>query len=140
MKKNSGDPELLPQFLRFAAVGALGFGVDAGTLMLAVHTLSLNLYFGRLISFLTAASFTWALNRRVTFRTVASRSYFGEWLRFLLSNSVGGLVNFGVYAGMIHELSLARQAPYLAVAAGSIAGLFVNFSLTKVFVFRASHA
>jgi len=125
------------QFLRFAIVGCVGFGVDAAVLTIVVATLGVNLYVGRIVSFLTAATATWALNRRFTFSDAASASPATEWLRFVLSNTLGGGVNFGIYSWLVADYAVVHELPVLGVACGSIAGMLVNFSLTKIFVFRS---
>ena len=79
------------QFFRFCLVGVLGFAVDASTLtiMLAANA---GLFWGRAVSYLAAASCTWALNRRWTFDDRSSRGA-RQWAKFLAVNSCGGLVN-----------------------------------------------
>lgn len=129
---------MIQQFFMFALVGAAGFFVDAGTLLFAHHVLGLNLYAGRVLSFLTAATFTWQLNRKLTFRDAASSSgALTQWLKFLSANAIGGLINLGVYAVLIARLPVAREHPVLAVAAGSISGLVFNFAISRLVVFRA---
>jgi putative flippase GtrA len=128
---------LTQQFLRFAVVGVLGFIIDAGVLAVAVHWLHWGLYAGRAVSFLLAVTATWVLNRNYAFHATASQSRLAEWLRYLLSNAVGGSVNLGSYALLIHQSATLRETPTLAVALGSIAGMLVNFTLMKVFVFRS---
>jgi putative flippase GtrA len=129
---------MIQQFLMFAVVGTLGFFVDAGALLFAYHVLGANLYTGRLLSFVVAATFTWQLNRKVTFRgSAATDSAFKQWLKFLSTNAVGGLVNLGVYAVLIVRVPFAREHPVVAVACGSIAGLFFNFIAARIVVFRA---
>ncbi|MET0659339.1 MAG: GtrA family protein [Steroidobacteraceae bacterium] len=132
---------IVQQFLMFALVGTAGFFVDAGTLLFAYHVLGSNLYSGRVLSFLTSATFTWQLNRQLTFRG-ASRSgnAWKQWLKFLSANAVGGLLNLGVYGVLIARVPMAREHPVLAVACGSIAGLFFNFVASRIVVFRAHHA
>lgn len=125
------------QFLRFAMVGAAGFGVDAGTLYAAMHYAGANHYVGRLISYLAAASFTWALNRRYTFHANRSSGKLLEWIRFLISNSAGGLLNYGTYAVLVASVSTVFAHPVLGVAAGSFAGLLANFALSRQFVFTS---
>jgi len=63
-----GRLEELTRFLRFALVGTIGFVVDASVLRLVVAIFAINLYAGRLVSFLAAATVTWLLNRTFTFR------------------------------------------------------------------------
>jgi putative flippase GtrA len=123
------------QFLRFAIVGAAGFVVDAGCLYLVVHELGGGLYIGRLVSYLTAASFTWALNRRYTFGSRSNDKLSREWLRFLAANAVGGLINYSVYAVLVSASEVVSMWPVIGVAAGSLAGLIANFILSRRFVF-----
>jgi putative flippase GtrA len=116
-------------------VGAAGFLVDAGVLQLAMF-LATGLYLGRLVSYLAAATFTWFLNRHYTFAATRSNARGGEWSRFLAANAIGGLVNYSVYAAMVAGFSRIAALPALGVAAGSIAGLVINFTLSKRLVFR----
>lgn len=126
------------QFLRFAIVGAAGFLVDAGTLHLAVREIGAGLYTGRVLSYFAAATFTWWLNRRYTFRNRRNGNRAREYLAFLAANAVGGLLNYTVYAISINASNLARDWPIIAVAAGSLTGLVSNFILSKRFVFGRS--
>ena len=129
--------ELLRQFFIFGLIGTAGFVVDSSTLYLAMGLLGLDHYSGRVVSWFVAATFTWAMNRRFTFSD--SRPPFRQWLAFLASQAVGGLVNFGIYAAMVTFIPLVAEHPVLGVAAGAIAGLFFNFSASKYVVFRRHH-
>ena len=123
------------QFLSFAAIGAAAFLVDAGVLYFGLHALGLGFYAGRLLSWTSAATFTWYLNRRLTFRTAARERPWRQWGRFLIANSVGGLVNYGVYAALVATVPWVREWPVAGVAAGSLAGLGVNFIASRRLVF-----
>jgi len=123
------------QFLRFALVGAAGFGVDAAALMFATRVLDLDLYSGRLVSYLCAATFTWICNRRFTF-AVRDGAPVVQWLRFLGANAFGGVVNYGIYAALVTFTAIGAAWPVLGVAAGSLAGLAFNFFVSKYWVFR----
>lgn len=129
------------EFLRFAAVGVIGLFADMAALSLALKLLGLDVYGGRVFSFLVAATTTWALNRRFTFTSSASRAGFGspvlQWLRFLGANALGGAVNYAVYAALVTFTTLGAALPVLAVAPGSIAGLVFNFTISKLWVFKA---
>ncbi len=129
--------ELLRQFFIFGLIGTAGFVVDSSTLYLAMGLLGLDHYSGRVVSWFVAATFTWAMNRRFTFSD--SRPPFRQWLAFLASQAVGGLVNFGIYAAMVTFMPVVAEHPVLGVAAGAIAGLFFNFSASKYVVFRRHH-
>ncbi len=123
------------QFLRFAVIGAFGFGVDAGVLWLAMAAGS-GFHAGRVLSFLVAVSFTWALNRRHSFQPRHGDDRFGEWLRYLLAMLVGGAVNLAASFASYHYFEVVRLWPILAVAVGSVAGMLVNFFAARQFVFR----
>jgi putative flippase GtrA len=127
------------RFLRFAIVGTLGFAVDAGVLALALHSGLAGFHAGRCLSFLAAASFTWALNRRFTFADrAASRGSRGtQWARYVAAMSAGAAVNYAVYALVLAWAGYTALIAPFAVAAGSIAGLGVNFSAARWFVFAA---
>jgi len=124
------------QFLLFSIVGVIGFVVDATTLYVALGVLGANLYSGRVLSYLVAATVTWALNRRYTFSAQRSTQPVSEWGRFLAANAVGGVINYLTYAILVTLVPFAARHPVLGVAAGSLAGLTVNFTLSRTVVFR----
>lgn len=122
------------RFVRFALVGAAGFLVDVAALY-GAFAMGLGLYSGRAVSYLSAATFTWAVNRRFTFAASAPPS-FTEWLRFVLANTSGGMVNYLTYAALVTWGSGLLSHPAPAVACGSIAGLVVNYIASSRLVFR----
>ena len=126
------------ELFRFTLIGAAGFLIDAGALMLATKGLGLGLYSGRAFSYLCAATFTWICNRRFTFAPVEQRHPLIEWLRFLGANAIGGAVNYGTYAALVTFTALGAAWPVLGVAAGSLAGLVFNFAASKFWVFKRS--
>jgi putative flippase GtrA len=119
--------------LRFAVVGAIGFVVDVAALHLFAQALGAGLYLGRVFSFVVAASVTWYLNARFTFRV--GRLSVAQWGRFLAANSSGAAVNYGVYAALIAAGGVPREVPAVAVGCGSLAGLALNFLASRHFVF-----
>lgn len=123
------------QFFRFALVGTVGFVVDLSALQLSLHVLGLDVYVGRGLSYLCAASSTWIMNRYFTFAAERTAGLWREWGRFLMSNAAGGAVNLSVYAAMVSSGLPIVSAPWLALAAGSLAGLFFNFFASRKFVF-----
>lgn len=126
------------EFLSFAVVGAAGFVVDVVVLYLLAPLL--GWYGARVLSFLAAATATWALNRRYTFSARrannGSGSVLREYLGYLVTMLGGAVVNYGAYVLVLHEMSGA-WAPALGVALGSCAGLVVNFLSARYLVFRA---
>lgn len=124
--------------LRFAVIGALGMPVDWCALHLWLH-LGTGPYFGRVLAWLVAATFTWAGNRYFTFADSRARGPIGaagEWLRFLAANAVGGLVNVGLYSVMLRFAPPPFNDLNLAFVCGVLLGLVFNFVLSKKMVFR----
>ncbi|QFZ82351.1 MULTISPECIES: GtrA family protein [Variovorax] len=123
------------EFLSFAVVGAAGFVVDVVVLYLLAPLL--GWYGARVLSFLAAATATWALNRRYTFSARRSDgSVLREYLGYLVTMLGGAVVNYGAYVLVLHWAT-GQWAPAAGVALGSCAGLGVNFLSARYLVFRA---
>jgi putative flippase GtrA len=127
---------VLMEFLRFGVVGTIGFAVDTAVLYAGL-ALGLGLYGGRAVSYLVAATTTWALNRLWTFRGRGEGPAHQQWALFLLVNLIGFAMNYGTYAALIAFVPMVAAHPVLGVAAGAIAGMFGNFVLSRQLVFRA---
>jgi putative flippase GtrA len=123
------------QFLRFGVVGAAGFVVDASVLYALLTWTGAGFYIGRLGSYLAAATATWYLNRTFTFADHARRQPLRQWMRFLAVNAGGGAVNYAVYTSFVLHWPREPWSPLAGVAAGSLAGLIVNFNLSRRLVF-----
>ena len=124
------------RLLRFALVGVAGFGVDWACLSLFLW-LGAGFPLGRALSFLCAVTSTWLLNRRWTF-TSTDPLLLHQFVRFVSANAAGGALNYGVSVLLVITLpNLFGAYPALAVAAGSLAGLAANFTLSKRFVFAS---
>ncbi len=132
--KSLARTETARQFLRFGLIGTGGFVVDTSVLYFVMGVVGLDHYSGRAASWFVAATFTWAMNRRFTFAD--TRPPFRQWIAFLAANAFGGAVNYAVYATLVTFVDAVAQTPVLGVAAGSIAGLFFNFTASKLVVFR----
>lgn len=125
---------LLAQFLRFGVVGGVTFLVDAAT----VYALrgSLGLYRAGLVSYVVAATFSWALNRAWTFADADRGAAHRQWAMFLATNLVGFALNRGTFFALIAYSAFCAANPILPVGAGAIAGMFTNFGLSRRLVFR----
>lgn len=126
--------DVAAQFLRFGVVGVVGFLFDTAT----VYALrgSLGLYGAGIAAYVVAASVNWALNRMWTFRGRGGGAAHRQWARYMLTNTVGFILNRGTYAALVTVSALCAAQPVLAVAAGAIAGMGVNFTLSRRVVFR----
>lgn len=124
---------LLPLFLRFGVVGFCGFLVDLGVVYATRRWL--GLYLAGLISYLAANGCNFLLNRQWTFARRERQPIFRQWLVFLLATLPGLVFNRGTYAALIAFSPLVTHHPYLAVIAGSIAGMVANFLMAHRVVF-----
>src|SRR3954451_24459015 len=124
------------EIIKFGIVGVVGLGVDIAVLYLCLDISGLGLYASRVVSYLAAATTTWALNRAFTFSGNHAGKIHHQWARFVAVNAFGGAVNYGVYAALIASGDPFTAYPALAVAAGSLSGLFFNFTASKKLVFR----
>ncbi len=131
----------IPPFLRFAFVGALGFLVDLAMLWVGLDLLGLDVYLARLLCFAVTVTFTWALNRHLTFGDRRARDLAGmarEWLKFVSVNAIGLAVNYAVYAALVTWGEGWLASPYVAAGCGSIAGLGFNYLASSRLVFGAA--
>jgi putative flippase GtrA len=126
---------LLIQFAMFGTVGLVGFIVDTAT----VYGLrrAVGLYVAGAAAYFTGASTTWFCNRFWTFRHLAGRDrWHVQWARFLTANLGGFVINRGVYALLVTFVDVAAREPVIAVFAGAVAGVTLNFNLSRKMVFR----
>ncbi|SEI80467.1 GtrA family protein [Frateuria terrea] len=121
----------------FAIGGVLGLVVDAGTVQALVVWGGWNPYLARVLSFLLAATVTWAWNRRHTFaHRDSGHSAAAEWLHWLALMGVGACVNYAIYAALLLAFEPLRRWPALPAAAGSAVAALVNFSTARGVLFR----
>ena len=125
---------VLVQFLRFGTVGVAGFVVDTATVYATKGML--GLYGAGTVAYLTAATTTWLCNRLWTFRGSGSGPAHRQWLTFLATNLLGFTLNRGTYFILVTVSATCIHYPVLAVAAGAVVGMFLNFHLSRSVVFR----
>lgn len=125
---------MVAQFARFGVVGLVGLVIDTATVYGLRH--SLGLYGAGMAAYVVAATVNWMLNRNWTFRGQGSGPAHLQWGMFMITNLAGFVLNRGTYAILVTFVAAAASQPVIATAAGSIAGMFVNFSLSRRLVFR----
>jgi len=121
----------------FIVSGVLGLIVDASIVQLMVREFGMNPYGSRMVSFLCAATVTWAFNRRFTFAGRSHGSRRRQLARYLVAMAAGFALNYGIYAAGVWLFPLVRAWPALGVAAGSAAAAVVNFFSSKYLIFRS---
>lgn len=127
-------PVMLREAYRFSLVGGLGFVVDAGLLALFTKVMGLNPFGWRLVSFLAAATVTWILHRTYTF-AATGLPWRSQWLKFILFNGLGALLNFAVYFALLLYGLAPLNDPLVAVTISAIIAWIFNFIVSKYLVF-----
>jgi putative flippase GtrA len=126
----------LGRFSSFAAVGFAGFIIDATILSTLVHLGHWHHYGARALSFATAVTVTWYLNRRWVFsRTSNLRREYGAYFGV---QTLGAAINLGTYALMIAAIPPLARYPVLPLAAGAVLALLFNYSAAGRWVFTPS--
>ena len=129
-----GKRTVVAQFIRFGGVGAVGFIIDTATVYGTRHTL--GLYGAGVLAYIVAASVNWLLNRVWTFRGQGTGPAHRQWAMFMVTNLAGFVLNRGTYAILVTFMAEAARQPVIGTAAGAIAGMFINFGLSRRVVFR----
>ncbi|MBI3350390.1 MAG: GtrA family protein [Burkholderiales bacterium] len=125
---------LRSQLLRFGLVGCVGFVTDAG-LTVGFHSgLGLGEAPARVLAFVVAATVTWWLNRRFTFRVQSGAS---SWLRYVAITSAGAVINIACYLGVVRALGTQPMHLLAGVAVGSVVAMGFNFWVSRNWVFAA---
>jgi len=124
------------QFFKFGIVGAFGFIVDWVMLHVGIDGLHLNRYWAALFSFPFAVTFTWIGNRVFTFRNAKREKAAQQLAKFVTVCAIGLVFNRGTYSLLVSTLPLAYTYPVIGLLAGTAAGMFFNFFVSKKLVFR----
>lgn len=125
----------MPNFLRFSAVGAVGFAVDTSTLYLLMH--SMDILYARCVSLFCSMLTTWLLNRMFTFkRVVTPRGLWIEVCCYFAITVVGACINYFVFASLMTKSIWLLRLPIVGVAVGTGAALFWNYVALKHFLYR----
>lgn len=124
------------RFLKFSGIGVVAFSIDVVAFQATLSLLGMSPYVARVVSFAVATSAAWWLNRTFTFHDAHNGRPDLQWARFFAANLVGGTVNYAVFVVMIATLAIAAAHPVLALAAGSVSGVFFNFTAYRRYVFR----
>lgn len=123
----------IPPIIRFAGVGVLGFVVDAATLLAMLQFLPEGV--ARFVAFCVAVTFTYMANRWFTFDAKGQPGFIRSYVKFIIANSGGGLVNLVVSTTALKLDGPLISHPVIAVGLGSIAGMLINYTLSRRFVF-----
>lgn len=120
----------------FATIGAIGFVVDAGILTVLNSIYDVDLLPARIVSFSAAVTTTWLLNRERTFADRKGEKLVSEWSRYAAVNSVGSILNMGIFFWLIAQNEALARVPLIPLGIAASIALLFNFVASKYFVFR----
>jgi putative flippase GtrA len=120
---------------RFGVVGTVGFLVDAAVLSWLVQWQGWGPVEARGLSFPLAVTATWALNRRFTFTSRAGADRKREYGRYFVVQTIGALINLGVYLAVIAAVPPIAAWPVLPLAAGAGVAMVFNFVASRHLAF-----
>ena len=127
--------QVLAQFVVFGMVGVIGFLVD--TAVVYATRDAVGLYVAGTLAYAVAVTTTWWLNRVWTFRGRGRVVPIGrQWAIFVMASLPGLCLNLGTYFVLVTVVPLCATHPVIAIAAGAVAGMFTNFTLSRTVVFR----
>ena len=124
------------QFTKFAMVGAVGFFLDALTLLWLLE-INWALFPARMASFACAVSATWYLNRVWTFKKsrVDKPKVVQQYGYYLMVQAIGAAINIGSFFLVIYWFPITRAEPLFALAIGSLVAMCFNYVLAKNVVY-----
>jgi putative flippase GtrA len=124
----------------FAAIGVIGYCVDAAITFLCAKYVGLPPELARPPGFIVATIVNFALNRSITFRHARS-PLTGSFMRYLLVASAGLAVNYAVYSACVFlapsvGIAVTPAILPLFIAAGSGVAMVLTFIGFRFFAFR----
>ena len=127
---------VIQQARRFVIVGAIGFLVDGGILTLLHSVFDFSLLHARLCSFSAAVTLTWYLNRQHTFAASKDVRAVHEWGRYAIVNSIGALLNLGIFLWLVYRFTALANWPIIPLAVAASIALVFNFLASRHLAFR----
>lgn len=120
----------------FGLVGLSGMLIDLGTLYLLLP--QVGFASARAIAIMLAMTWNFTLNRAITFQANSDESLFRQYLRYVVSCSVGAAVNWSVSLVLASKVAICQEHVLLSAVGGVLAGFLLNFQLCRRWVFRDS--
>lgn len=123
------------RFFQFAAVGLSGMIVDLLAFWLLLKVLSLPI--ARALAITVAMSWTFLLNRNITFSYAREGSWLRQYLGYCASCLVGAALNWTTSVALCTYSAFFAERQLAAAFIGVLAGTAANFLLCLHVVFRA---
>jgi putative flippase GtrA len=120
--------------IKFAAVGLVGFVVDAVLLKVGL-CLHLGPAWARLISLTLAMQVTFTINRTHVFACSGREGLLRQWCAYMATNGFGNLCNYWIFVtlGSLHESLVSK--PFVALPISAFAAYLINYAGVRLVVF-----
>lgn len=127
------------QLAQFCLVGATGIVVNLVVFKLLMWAGLIDLIASAIAIWLSMTT-NFYLNRRLTFSYSRKHSPWGQYPKFLASCSLGGIINWAIFATLTTYVTPFDRYKLSAQFVGIVAGTFLNFLLSRTWVFgRITH-
>jgi putative flippase GtrA len=120
--------------MKFAAVGLVGFVVDA-VLLRAGLALHLGPAWARLISLTLAMQVTFAINRRHVFHFRGGKGLAGQWCGYMLTNGFGNFCNYWIFVTLTSLHGHWFAGPFVALPISAFCAYLINYTGVRLVVF-----
>jgi dolichol-phosphate mannosyltransferase len=127
---------VLAEIVQYGLVGLSGLAVDLLAFTCLMRLFGVPHLLSRAISFVVAATWNWAWNRRFTFECARTPRQLPQWTAFLAVSALGFLVNWGVYYLLTKHSDFFFAQKELALCVGVVVGFAFNYLGSRYYVFR----
>jgi len=136
IRKNSSRQTGFSQFIKFMATGGLGTVTNLAIFFLCADILNLAEIPVSIGCFIIAASQNYIINHLWSFKshTAGEKLSLKRWCLFIASSLLGLTINIAVMKLILLNWTLPYK--FIAQAFGIVAGMVINFFISKYFVFR----
>ncbi|GMO48693.1 MAG: hypothetical protein Pg6C_11320 [Treponemataceae bacterium] len=136
IKRSVGKNTAAGQFAKFAVTGGLGTITNLAIFFLCADKAGLPEIPVSVGCFIIAGTQNYIINHKWSFaeKSGKTKPAIKQWAMFLCASLLGLAVNVAVMAFVVASFSLPYK--FIAQAAGIAAGMGINFTLSKLFVFK----
>jgi putative flippase GtrA len=134
MSISRGAAEEAGLAIKFAAVGLVGFAVDA-VLLKAGLSFHLGPAWARLISLTLAMQVTFTINRTVVFHCRGRERLLRQWCAYMATNGFGNLCNYLIFITLGSLRQGLVSEPFVALPISAFAAYLINYTGVRLVVF-----
>ncbi|MBV8684832.1 MAG: GtrA family protein [Caulobacteraceae bacterium] len=120
--------------MKFAAVGLVGFVVDAILLKIGL-AMRLGPAWARLISLSLAMQVTFAINRKHVFRCRGSEGLPRQWCAYMATNGFGNFCNYWIFVTLSSLHGQLVAEPLIALPISAFTAYLINYTGARLLVF-----